>query len=126
MYTEGFEQWFKANKNMSAPLAEMGKATTDICRRCAQQNMEMMSENYSRLTDQMKRLSSVRKPEDFFNLQREIINEDITAAMENLQKWTHNALENYEELSRLWSTTAAKVTETAVDKAQKYTEKSER
>jgi hypothetical protein len=126
MYTEGFEQWFKLNKNMTGPLNELGKTATDICRRSAQQNLEIIGENLNRFSDQMKRLSNVRKPEDLINLQRECLNEDISAVMENTQKLAHNAMENYEELSRIWGSTAAKVTENAVEKAQKYTEKAEK
>lgn len=128
MYTEGFEQWFKLNKNMTNPMNEINKAATEICRRSAQHNMELIGENVTRLSDQLKRFSNVRKPEDFFNLQKECLNEDMSALMKNMQELSQNALENFEELSKILGSTAAKVTESTVEKAHthKYTEKSEK
>lgn len=120
MYIEGYEQWFKLNKNWSSPLTEWNKATTDICKRMATQNLEFISENYTRFSERLKRLSSIKKPEDLLNLQREMLNEDMTLALENMQKLIHISMENMDELAKLWGTTAAKITEKAVEKAQKF------
>ena len=101
MLTEGFEQWFKGNKNFISPLSEWNKVTTDMCRRAAQQNVEIMGEQISRFSDQLKRLSSVKKPEDFFTLQKECLNEDITAYLECMQKLMQITLTNMEECTKL-------------------------
>ena len=103
MYTEGFEQWFKLNKNMTA-LSEWNKTTADMCQRVAQQNLSIMEENLTRISDQIKRASSVRKPEEWLTLQKDIINEDITAAVECAQKITHTYMENMDALTKLCGT----------------------
>lgn len=126
MYNEGFEQWFKLNKNLSAPMNELNKATTEISKRISEQNLQLIEENVARISNQLKRLSSVKKPEDFLNLQRDCFSENMTASIETAQKIMHMAMENLEEISKVWGSTAAKITEKAVEKAQKYTEKAEK
>jgi len=126
MYNEGFEQWFKLNKNFNAPINEWNKVTTDICKRIAAQNLEIIGESYSLFSERLKRLSNIKKPEDFINLQKDILNEDLTLTLEYLQKIIHLSMENMDELTKLWGTTAAKVTEKAVEKAQKFAERAEK
>lgn len=126
MYLEGFEQWYKVNKNFTTPAGELSKATTEVLKRITEQNLEIIGENYSRFSDQLRRLSSIRRPEDLINFQRDCLNENLTAAMKNTQKLMHLSLENFEELSRLYSTAATKITEKAVEKAQKYAQKAEK
>lgn len=119
MYTESFEQWLKANKNFSAPMGELNKAGTDFYRRIAQQNIELLSENYARFADQLQRLSQVKKPEELLHLQKECLNEDMTAGIENMQKLVHLSIENMEELTRLFSTAR----DTAMKPVEKEREK---
>jgi hypothetical protein len=107
MYTEGFEQWMKMSKNMNVPLGDFGRAMTDICRRFAQQNAEMLSDNFELWTDQLKRLSSVRRPEDFLALQKDIINEDVSASIQCMQKCIHSTVEAIEECNKLFSSAGA-------------------
>jgi NDP-sugar pyrophosphorylase family protein len=126
MYTEGYDQWFKLNKNLTAPYNEWNKVTNDIFKRIASQNLELIGESYSRFSDRLKRLSSIKKPEDFLILQKDILNEDLSLSLEYFQKIIHLYMENMEELAKLWGTTAAKVTEKAVEKAQKFGERAER
>lgn len=104
MYTEGFEQWFKINKNWANPISEWNKATTELCQRMAEQNLEMTGENFSRLSDQLKRFSNIRKPEDFLNLQKDCINEDMTCAIECARKLIHNSMETMEKFTKLCGT----------------------
>jgi len=120
---EGYDQWFKLNKSWNTPFTEWNKVTMEICKRMAAHNLEMVGENYSRFSERLKRISNIKKPEDFLNLQKDIINEDLTATLEHMQKMVHLSMENMEELTRLWGTSAAKITEKAVEKAQKYAEK---
>jgi uncharacterized protein with HEPN domain len=101
MYTEGYDQWIKINKNMTAPVTEWNKATSELCQRMAQQNLELIGENFSRLSDQLKRFTNIRKPEDFLNLQKEVFNEDVTATIECMQKIIHTSMENMEEFTKL-------------------------
>lgn len=103
MYTEGFEQLFKMNKSLSAPLSEWSKIATEIYRRTVEQNLEIMSENLSRLSEQAKRLSHVKKPDELFNLQKDCLTEDVNVAIEELQQIMHRSMENMEELTRLYS-----------------------
>ena len=125
MYTEGFEQWFRVNKNMATPLTEWNKTCTDLCRRSTQQQLDLIGENFSRLSERLKRFSNIRKPEDFFNLQKDSLNEDVTASIECMQKCIHNAMENMEELTRLWGSVFGSFQETATHMT-KSSEKSER
>lgn len=126
MYLEGFEQWYKMNKNLSTPVSDLSKATTEIFKRITEQNLEIIGENYSRFSEQLRRLSTIRKPEDLLNFQRDCLNENWTAALKNSQRLMHLTLENFEELSRLYGASAVKVTEKAVDKAQKFARKAEK
>ena len=104
MYTEGFEQMFKMNKNMSQPLQEWNKNCTEMCRRIAQQNLDLISDNVTRLSDQLKRFTHAKKPEDFFNLQKDCMNEDMAATMETVQKVIHTSMENMEQLTKMCGT----------------------
>lgn len=129
MYTEGFEQWFKMNKNMTGPLNEWNKTCTEMGRRIAQQNLEILGDNISRLSDRLKRLSSIRKPEDFFNLQKECLQEDMTAAIEGTQKLIHTTMQNMEEFTKLWGSVCnatQETTTTTTNKSQKEQERSGR
>ncbi|VVC76960.1 hypothetical protein AQUSIP_22870 [Aquicella siphonis] len=126
MYHEGFDQFFKINKSFTAPVSEWNKTLNEIGKRIAEQNLEIIGENFNRVSSQLKRLSSVRKPEDFLNLQKDCLSENISASIDITQKIAHLAMENMEEIAKLWGTTAAKITEKAVEKAQKFTEKPEK
>jgi hypothetical protein len=126
MYNENFEQWYKLNKNLGAPISDFTKALTIIGKRVSEQNIELLEENTTRLSDQFKRLSNVKKPEDFFELQKDCFNENMSAGVETLQKLMQTSMENLEEISKLWSTAATKISDTAIEKAHKYTEKMER
>ncbi len=122
MHSDGFEQWFKLNKGWTTPSNEWTKVTTDLCRRTTEQQLEMMSETISRVSQQLKRLSNAKKPEDFMNVQRDIINEDMTASIEAVQQIIHTSLENMEEVTKLCGT-ACHTTSTP---NKMTTEKSER
>lgn len=126
MYTEGFEQWFKMNKNITSPFNEWNKTCTELCRRVTQQSLEIFGENVSRLSDRLKRFSNVRKPEDFFNLQKESFQEDIAATIENTQKLVHSSMENMEEFTKLWGSMCSTVHETATTMTNKTSEKQEK
>ena len=120
MNTEGFDQFLKMGKNMTGPFGDLQKASTEIFRRIAQQNLEMMGENFSRLSDQVRRLSDVRKPEDFFNLQKQCINEDVTATIENLQKMVHTSMENIEEFTKLCGSMTQETGANTMKAAEKF------
>lgn len=101
MYTEGFEQWFKLNKNFTTPVNDINKATTDICRRLTQEGLEILSDNVTLVSDQMKRLSNIRKPEDYLNLTRECLTEDLNAGVATIQKMMQLSMQTIEEMTRL-------------------------
>jgi hypothetical protein len=112
MYTEGFDQWIKMNKNMTSPLTEWNKATTELCQRAMQQNLELMGENFSRASNQLKRFTSVRKPEELLSLQKECFNEGLTTMLENTQKLIHTTMENLEQFTKLLGSTMRDATPT--------------
>ena len=103
MFIDGFEQWSKLNKNFSLPLDEFSKETASLYRRIAQKNLEWVSENLSRTSDQLARLSNTKKPEEFLNVQKECLNENMKATIENIQKITQLIMENIQEFTKLWA-----------------------
>lgn len=102
MFTEQYEQWFKA-MNKPQAMSEWTKLGTDIFQRSAAQQWRMVEENVTRITDQTKRFASVRKPEDFFNLQKECINENLTASINCVQTMMKSAMENVDAITKLCS-----------------------
>jgi len=126
MYNEGFDQWSKMSKNLNTPLNDLNKATTALYKRLSEKNMELIEANFARFSSQLKRLSSVRKPEEFFNLQKECLTENISASVESTQKIVQITMEAMEELSKIWGSSAAKVSEKAVEKAQKFAHRAEK
>ena len=56
MVTEGFEQYYKLNKNFMNPWNDVGKTVWDLCRRANQGTMEIAGENLNRAADQLKRM----------------------------------------------------------------------
>lgn len=101
MNTENFEQWYKQSKNFANPMNELNKTMTDLCRRATQEGLEIVSDNVSLLSDQMKRLSNIRKPEDYLNLTREYMTENMNASMSNVQKIMQLSMRTLEEMSHL-------------------------
>lgn len=119
MYTQGFEQWLKMNKTLAAPLSDLNRTATDICSGIIQQNIALMSENFSRISDQLKRLGNVKKPEELIDLQKECLNENISASIEGTQKLAQITIENLEKFIHLFITT----TERQVNSINKTTER---
>ncbi len=126
MYIEGFEQWFKVNKNVSAPISEWNRAVTEISSRVMRQNIELMGENFSRLSDQFKRFSSVRRPEELIALQKDCLNENVSASINGLQKMVQTTIDNLEDFTRLCSACAEHQVTTmnkVVDRGKEHYEK---
>jgi lipopolysaccharide biosynthesis regulator YciM len=105
MYNEVFEQWMKSNKNMALPFNGWNKAATEMYQRILQQNIEIMGETFSRTSDQLTRMSHIKKPEDFLNLQKECLSENTAATVENIQTLLRATSENIERITNLWTTT---------------------
>lgn len=120
MYNEGFEQFFKLGKHISTPVEEWNKAAAGILHKVAEQNMEILNDNFSRFSDQMKRLSNVKRPEDLITLQKDCINEDISSVIENSQKIVHMSMENIEEITKLCGTVRESVLTPVVNKMEKH------
>ncbi|TAK78887.1 MAG: phasin family protein [Gammaproteobacteria bacterium] len=126
MFTEGFEQFFKTNKNLSTPLTEWNKTYTEMCRRIAQKNIEQMGENVSRFSEQLKQLSNMRKPEDFIQWQKECLEEEMAASMEYAQEIIHTSMANMEELTKLCKSTCGTWHESTMTAAKTATKNTER
>jgi len=123
MHNENYEPWLKLGKNLSSPLSEWNKTSIDLGKRLAELNLQIINENILRVSTQFRRLSTMKKSEDLFNLQKDCINENISSTIETTQKLIHVAMENMEIIANLWGSTASKITEKAVEKAQKFHEK---
>lgn len=120
MYTEGFEQWLKtANKSFSGPMSEWHKSNTELWHDLLAENLEIASENFQRVSEQLKRFARIKKTEDYLTLVRECINEDINAAIENSQKLLHSTMEHVEECMK----SATNVHETTMKAASKERER---
>lgn len=104
MYTDGFEHFLKMSKSTTGPLNEWYKLMMDLYQHTAQQNLEILSENVSRFSDQLKRVANVHKPEELLNEQRNILSEDVNAAVETMQKVIHTNMESMEEMTKLCGT----------------------
>jgi methyl-accepting chemotaxis protein len=104
MNNDGFEQFIKMNKNLTGPLNDMYKLWTEMYQHAAQQNLELVSESIARFSDQIKRLANARKPEELLNEQRNCLNEDVSAAVNAMQKVVHNNMESLEEMTKLCGT----------------------
>ena len=117
MSTDNFEQFFKMNKNLTGPMNDWYKLLTEMYQHTAQQNLELYSENVSRFSEQLKRLANIHKPEELLQEQRTILNEDVTAAVDTLQKVMHTNVESMEEFSKLCGTFCESAT------LQKYADK---
>lgn len=124
--SENFEQWLNLNKNLNLPLSEFNKTAAEIFKRSAEQNLEIYAETFSRLTNQLKRLSTVKKPEEFIALQKECFNENVTALIENSHKITQSLSENMQELTRCFTSfrdpmaTTEKVMEKVMGKQERH------
>lgn len=103
MYTEGFEQWFKGNKNWSLPISEWSKTTTEICRKATQENLEIISENFNRFSDHLKHLSTIRKPEEWISVPKDCLDKELSAATQMMQRVMNIYMQNIEAFSKLCS-----------------------
>ncbi|MFZ2314266.1 MAG: phasin family protein [Gammaproteobacteria bacterium] len=98
---QGFESFLNMGKNLQHPMSDLNKATTEICQRLVQENIDILEENVSRFSDQLKRLGRVHRPEELISLQKDCFNEDISAAIQNMQKYVHMSMESMEDLTKL-------------------------
>lgn len=97
----GFESFLNMGKNLQHPMSDLSKASTEICQRLVQENIEILEDNVSRFSDQLKRLARVRRPEELVSLQKDCFNEDVSAAIQNMQKYVHMSMESMEEFTKL-------------------------
>jgi hypothetical protein len=100
-FTESSQQWFQFNKNWATSLSSFNKITTETFRDLARQNLELIGENFNRFSDQMRRFSSIKRPEELIDFGRECINENISSNIETLQKILQMYLTNMESFSEL-------------------------
>lgn len=128
MFTDSFEQWLKLNKQFTSPFTELTKSSTEMWQRFVGENLEITGENISRLSEQFRRLSTIKRPEDFINLQKECINENMTAALENMQKLVNASIENIDQLTKCCHTLHEpfmNAMQKTAEKSKKYAEKAE-
>ena len=92
------EDWMKMGKMF--PFSDFSRNTIELCRKTCEQNLNLLSDNFARVSDQLKRLSNVHKPEEFFNLQKDILTENITAGITTMQKIFKTSMDNVEEVSK--------------------------
>lgn len=104
MVTDGFEQYYKLGRTFLSPWNDVGKTVLEICRRANQGTLEIAEENLTRTADQLKRFNTVKRPEEFLNLQKECLNENITAWMGDIQKLINLSLGSFEEMNKSFTT----------------------
>ena len=104
MSNEGYDQFIKMTKNFSNPV--LPEQLIGIFTKISRENMELMEENVSRFTDQLKRLSQIKRPEELINLQKDCLSEDIKTGMENVQKIAHLSMEHIQDFTKLCGTVA--------------------
>lgn len=122
MQTNGFEQWFKMNKNLAAPLTESAQVFTDMCKRITEQNLAVISENCARMSERLKHLTTLRKPEEFINFHKDCVNEDISAMLDLTHKYLKIHMNNLEQLTRLFGSSL----ENLHDVSTRFTSRAER
>lgn len=105
MVTEGFEQYLKLGKTFLNPWGDIGKTYMEIYRRANQEALTIAGENLNRTADQLKRFSDVKRPDELFNLQKEYLNENISAIMGDVQKLINISLGSIEEINKAFTTT---------------------
>ncbi len=126
MFTEGFEQLFKTSKHLSNPLSEWNKTCTDMCRRIAQKNVELVGENVSHFSEQMKKLSTIRKPEELLIWQKEAVEEQLTTNMKYAQELIQASMANVEELVSLFQHIYGTLNESALNAAKTASKSAEK
>lgn len=124
---EGLEQWVRLNRNFAGPVGEWNKTTSEILRRIYQQNLSLLGEQFELLSDQCKRLSAAKKPEELISIYKDIYTEGTTAAMKGLDKYLRLSMESVEDFSKCCSmsfrepfTSAFKSAERAVEKTERH------
>jgi hypothetical protein len=93
MQSENFENFFKAT--------EFNKIATEIGHKIAEHNIEIIGETITRMSDRIKHVSTIKKPEEFIELQKEFIAEDLSLGMEHFQKLMNLSLESIETLTNV-------------------------
>lgn len=103
MVTEGFEEYYKMSKNFLSPMNDISKTVWNLCRRASQGSLEMVSDNLNRGAQQLKHFSAVKRPEELLQLQKECLQENISAWMSNAQKLTNLSMSYFEEINKSFS-----------------------
>lgn len=127
---EGFDQWLRLNKNLSGPISEWGRVTNEMYRRLLQQNLTLLGDRLELLSDQCRRLSTARKPEEFVSILKDCCSEGTKATVKEMETVLHSSMENMEEISKLCGSSLREpfiaATKTAERTMEKATEKNER
>ena len=113
MYTEQYDQWIKAN--------EWSKPAAHLWQRLSQQQISLVGNQVARLSEQMKRFTQVKKPEDFLQLQKDCLHENVAAAIECMQSMLLFTVENMEEMTKSYHPMHTQTT--ATSNASKNSEK---
>lgn len=124
MTADRMEYLFNLNKNFTAPLTLLGKMTSDLFLKTMEHNLELINENCSRFADQLKRLGEVKRPEEFFNLQKDFFNENFAAGIKNLQEMVHMTIGNVEQFTNIFATPLnVQPTQRTHERSEKYKER---
>lgn len=103
MYSEGFDKWTKLNKNMIGPLSEWHKSHAELYQKILEQQLELAGEGVSRLSTQIKKIGTLKKPEDVINYNKECVTENITATIDYWQKMLQTYLDGVDETSKIYT-----------------------
>ena len=119
MKDTNYNQWTQFLKPFNLQWGDLQKTTSDIIKQNAEEQLQLVADNYSRLTDQLQRLSQVRNPEDYLSVQKDCFNENVSAMIRNGQTLTHLMAENIQALSHSMSAFC----DSSLNKAQEAADK---
>ena len=106
-------------EGLSNNLNELSKTATNVCRKLAEQQLELLSNNISLLSNHAKRLSSAKNPTDFLSIQKECLAENLETTVKNFQKVLNTSVESLEEITKACSSKQQTTIKTKTKKSKK-------
>lgn len=104
MVTEGFEQYFKLGKSFLNPWNNLGKSYMEIYRRANQEVLDITGDSLQRTVNQLRDFSNVKRFNELSDLQKNCLNNNISAMMSDFQKLMNIYLGSIEELNKSFTT----------------------
>jgi len=103
MYTEEFQRWLNLNKYLTTPVTIWNKTLTNLYEHSAEHQLDLLGENFSRISEQLKKLSNVKNPQEYLQFQQEMIADNMHATVHNMNVLLRESMIQLEELTKLIS-----------------------